>query len=111
MLSAFIAFFGFIVLGMPSGVMGIAWSPYIVDTFQLSLGDIGLPNLVGIVGVLLITLNSGRLIARLHMGGYLALGMLLLGIAMLGYAAAPTWLVLVGFSFFSGMGSGSFDAG
>lgn len=111
MWSAAVAFLGFVVLGMPGGLLGVAWSPYMVETFQRTLGDIGLPKLLGLLGALLVSVMTARIIARVKMGGHLAAGMLLVAVGLLGYALAPSWIILVGFSFISSFGGGAIDIG
>lgn len=104
------AYAGFVLLGLPDGMLGVAW-PSIYHTFELPVESFGLLLGAGTAGYLLTSSGSGRLVARLGIGTVLLVGSGLRGLGLLGLAVAPAWWVLVLFNFCSGLGAGSIDAG
>lgn len=106
----FIAFWGFIAIGVPGGLLGVAWI-HIQDTFGLTLDSIGIALAAFTAGRLVTTFYSGRLLARLGGGRFLLIGALLTTIGLLGYAVAPAWVLLLAAAFVFGLGSGVIDAG
>ncbi len=106
----FIAFLGFIAIGIPGGLLGVAWIN-IQDTFGLTLDSIGIALAGFTTGRLVTTFYSGRLLARLGGGRFLMIGALLTALGLLGYALTPAWALLVVAAFVFGLGSGVIDAG
>jgi fucose permease len=105
-----LAFVGFVSLGLPDGVLGVAW-PSVRATFGLAISQLGLLLAVSVVGYLLASFNSGTLVARLGVGGLLFASSVVIVVGLLGYAAAPSWAVMVGCGLFAGLGAGAIDAG
>jgi fucose permease len=105
-----ISFAGFIILGMPSGVLGVAW-PSVRSSFGLPLDAVGTLLITTTAGYLLSSFTSGRVVSRMGVGAFLTVGTLLASLGLLGYALAPAWLVMVLLGFLAGMGSGVIDAG
>ncbi len=105
-----IAYAGFILLGLPTGILGVAW-PSIRDTFGGQNDWFGVLFTASTIGYTLASTSSGRLVARLGMGTFLLLGSLVTLLGLLGYALAPAWWVLVGAGLAAGLGSGVIDAG
>ena len=105
-----ISYGAFIVLGMPGGLLNIAWT-YMQPTFHVELDSLGILLGVGTVGYLLTSFNNGRVIGRLGISKALLMGSLLSALGMLIYVLAPTWETLVAFSIIASMGSGIIDAG
>ncbi len=105
-----IAYFTFVIIGMPGGVLNIAWT-YMEPTFGVGLGSLGIFLGVNTVGYLITSFISGRLIGRLGIGRTLIIGSTLGALGMLNTVLAPTWTVLLAFSIFGSMGSGVLDAG
>ena len=73
-----LAFVAFISLGLPDGLLGVAW-PSIRTTFRLPLDSLGLLFITGTTGYLTSSFFSGRLMARLGVGGLLAASCALTG--------------------------------
>lgn len=105
-----ITFYTFVVIGMPFGVLNIAWT-HMQKTFNVSLDALGVLLTAVTLGQLTIAFLSGRVITRLGIRLFLLGGSLMLGLGALGYVLAPTWPILLIFSLFFGLGSGSIDAG
>ncbi|MBW4543466.1 MAG: MFS transporter [Symplocastrum torsivum CPER-KK1] len=105
-----LAYIGFISLGLPDGLLGVAW-PSIRTSFSLSLDALGSLLVASTAGYTLSSFNSGRILARISVGVLLSLSAGATAISLLGYAIAPSWWVLIGFGFLSGLGAGAIDSG
>lgn len=100
----------FILLGVPDGMLGVAW-PSMQMTFGVALGQMGILLLATTVGFMLTSFSSGRLIARLGISRLLIVSLLVRGLSLAGMGLAPSWWVLVAAAFCFGVGSGAIDAG
>jgi fucose permease len=105
-----LAYAGFISLGMPDGLLGVAW-PSMRASFGLPVNALGLLLVFSTTGYLLSSISSGWLLARMNVGGLLAVSCLATSASLFGYAFAPNWWVLVSFGLLSGLGAGAIDAG
>jgi fucose permease len=100
----------FIVLGVPDGMLGVAW-PSMQSTFGVALGQMGVLLLATTGGFLLTSFSAGRLITRLGIARLLILSLILRGAALGGMGLAPNWWFLIAAAFCFGVGSGAIDAG
>src|SRR5690349_18154096 len=66
-----LAYAGFISLGMPDGLLGVAW-PSMRASFGLPVNALGLLLVFSTTGYLLSSVSSGWLLARMNVGGLLA---------------------------------------
>ena len=66
-----LAYIAFISLGLPDGLMGVAW-PSIRAFFGRPLDSLGILLFAGTAGYLTSSFFSGRIMARLGVGGLLA---------------------------------------
>jgi fucose permease len=105
-----LAFIAFISLGLPDGLLGIAWPSMRAD-FTQPLDALGLLLFSGMVGYISSSFVSGPLMKRLGVGRLLALSCGITGAALLGYTVAPVWPVVVVLGVFAGLGGGAIDAG
>ena len=105
-----LAYAGFISLGMPDGLLGVAW-PSMRASFGLPVGALGSLLIFSTTGYLLSSSFTGWLLARMNVGVLLALSCLATSASLFGYAFAPSWWVLVSFGLLSGLGAGAIDAG
>jgi fucose permease len=105
-----LAYLAFIALGMPDGLLGVAW-PSIRADFSLPLDALGSLLIFSTAGYLTSSSLSGRIVARWGIGRVLAASCLLTGAALLGYTRVPSWWMMVGLGIFSGLGAGAIDAG
>jgi len=105
-----LAFVGFISLGLPDSVLGVAW-PWMRRTFGLPLDALAPYFLVGTAGYFLASFNSGKLVRRWGVGFVLAVSSLVTALSLLGYAISPAWWVIVALSFAGGLGAGAIDSG
>jgi fucose permease len=105
-----LAYVGFVSLGLPDGLLGVAW-PSMRAQFGLALDALGPLLVATTAGYVLASFASGRLLARMRVGALLALSCLATAAALAGYATAPAWAVVVAFGALAGLGAGAIDAG
>jgi fucose permease len=105
-----IAYAGFIVLGLPNGLLGVAW-PSIRGSFGISLDAVGVLLIATTTGYLLSSFSSGPLISRIGVGTLLTVSSLIAGVGFLGYSVAPTWWFMILCGLLAGAGAGAIDAG
>ncbi|RPI31923.1 MAG: MFS transporter [Chloroflexota bacterium] len=105
-----LAYIAFISLGLPDGLMGVAW-PSIRANFGLPLDALGIFLIAGTIGYNTSSFFSGRLVTRLGVGGLLAASCAMTGAAMLGYTIAPVWWMMIIMNVMGGLGAGAIDAG
>jgi fucose permease len=105
-----IAYFTFIAIAVPDGVLNIAWT-YMQVAFDVPLESLGVLIGVAMVGRLVTAFTSGALIGRFGVIRYLVGGMFLMLVGFIGYAVAPSWEMLLIAAAVTAMGSGALDAG
>ncbi len=105
-----LSFIAFISLGLPDGLLGVAW-PSIRSTFSLRLDALGLLLAASTAGYITSSFFSGKLIAKLGVGGTLAISCLLTGAGLIGYTLVPAWWMIVLLGVIAGLGAGAIDAG
>ena len=105
-----IALVAFLSLGLPDGMLGVAW-PSIRRTFDLGPGALGALLATATVGYLLSSFTSGALVARLGVGRLLLGSSGLLVVNALALAASPAWRLTVAAGLLAGLGAGAIDAG
>jgi fucose permease len=110
LLTLLLAFAGFVALGLANSLLGVAW-PTMRETFGMPIDALGLLLIGNTGGYMLASASSGRLIARLSIGGVLALSCGIAAASLAGIGAAPAWAVLAALSITAGMGGGAVDAG
>lgn len=101
---------GFVSLGLPDGLLGVAW-PSLRAGFGLAQDALGALLAATTTGYVLSSFASGPLLARLGLGALLALSCLATAGSLLGYAAADAWGVMVALGVVAGLGAGAIDAG
>lgn len=109
-LPAALAFAAFISLGLPDGVLGVAW-PSIRGAFRLPLDALGILIAVTTVGYLAASFCGGAILRRLPIGSLLALSTAAASAALLGVAIAPGWPMILTCGVLAGLGGGAVDAG
>jgi fucose permease len=105
-----LAYCGFISLGLPDAVLGVAW-PSMRQTFALPQSGLGVVLLGMAAGFFISSTMAGRLLHRWGIGTLLAVSTGLVMLALFGYALAPSWTTLVACAPIAGLGSGAIDAG
>jgi fucose permease len=105
-----LASLGFVSLGLPEGLLGVAW-PSIRATFGLPLDALGLLLGTFATGYFVASAVSGWIIGRFGIGTVLAVSCGLTGTCLIGYSLSPAWISMVGLGAFVGMGAGTIDGG
>ena len=105
-----IAYLGFISLGLPDTLIGVAW-PSARETFAVSQSAIALIFFGAGASYFLSGIFAGRFMSSMGVGLLLAASSGLVAFSMLGYAAAPVWGLFAACSLLHGLGSGAIDAG
>jgi MFS family permease len=100
----------FISLGLPDGLLGIAYPSIRID-FDLPLDALGMLLIAGMIGYNTSSFFSGKLMRWLGLGGLLAASCLTTGLCLLGNTLVPQWWMFVLLGVFSGFGAGAIDAG
>ena len=103
-------YLAFISLGLPDSVLGVAW-PAMRGEFGRSLEDAGLLTMILTTCSALSGFASGLVLSRLGTGKVVVISGFMTGLALLGFALAPSfhWIVLLVIPL--GLGAGSVDAG
>jgi fucose permease len=100
---------GFVSLGLPEGLLGVAW-PSIRAEFGLSLDSLGMLLATAAGGYAIASTFSGRVLNRFGIGTVLAVSCGVTGTALVGYAVAPGWPTMVALGAVLGAGGGMIDA-
>ncbi|MDB5345248.1 MAG: exuT [Schlesneria sp.] len=105
-----IAYLGFISLGFPDPVAGVAW-PSVRQAFSLHQSGFGLVFIALGCGYCASGFFGGKLTTVLGLGNLLWISSGLVAMAMLGSGVAPAWPFFVACGVIWGLGSGGIDAG
>lgn len=105
-----IAYLGFISLGFPDPVAGVAW-PSVRQAFSLHQSGFGLVFIALGCGYCASGFFGGKLTTVLGLGNLLWISSGLVAVAMLGSGLAPAWPFFVACGVIWGLGSGGIDAG
>ncbi|MBK7200823.1 MFS transporter [Candidatus Amarolinea dominans] len=105
-----LAYVAFISLGLPDGLLGVAWPSMRAD-FALPLDALGMLLVASTAGYLTSSFFSGRIMARMGVGGLLAASCAATGGSLLGYTLAPSWWAMIPLGVGAGLGAGAIDAG
>ncbi len=105
-----IAYTIFIILGLPEGMLSVAW-PALQETFSVTEGALGSLLLPASIAFILTSLMVGQMISRFGIAALLIAGCLIRSAGMLGYALSPAWGIIMFAAIFHGVGSGLIDAG
>lgn len=104
-----LSFVGFIALGLPDAVIGVAW-PALRTHFNLHQDALGPLFITVTVGSVMASTATGVILSRIGIGDLLALSCAITAIALFGYTIAPSWIVLVTLGLLTGFGAGAIDA-
>lgn len=109
-LLALLAFLAFVSLGLPDGLLGVAW-PSIRESLGVPLDALGLLVAVQTAGYLLSSFVSGRVLRVMSIGAVLTVSTLAAALALLGFALTQWWALLLAFGLLAGLAGGAIDAG
>jgi fucose permease len=104
-----LAFVAFVSLGLPDGLVGVAW-PSMRRTFGLPLDALGSLFISTTLGYVASSFLSGVLLRHIRLGTLLALSCAATALAMIVYSVAAHWFVIVGFGVAAGLGAGAIDS-
>jgi fucose permease len=104
-----IAFLAFIALGLPDGILGVAW-PSMRAAFSVPLDALGLLLTAAVAGYVLSSFSCGLLLERMRIGTLLAASTWLTAASLAGYALLPSFPALLSAAFLAGLGGGAVDS-
>lgn len=104
------AFLAFISLGLPDGLPGVTW-PYIRETFDRPLGNLGILLVCGTGGYLFSGLAGGTIVRRTSLGLVLTVSSAAMVATLLTYALTPSFYLLIPAAILGGLASGAIDTG
>lgn len=104
------AYLGFISLGLPDTLIGVAW-PSVRDFFGRQQSDIAWIFFGAGASYFVSGLLTGKLLKSFGIGLLLGGSSLLVAASALGYSAAPAWGLFAACALLHGLGSGAIDAG
>jgi fucose permease len=103
-----LAFLAFVSLGLPDSVAGVAW-PSIRHQFQLPIDRLGELLACGVVGYLVSSTFTARIVRTVGVGHLLTGSTALVAAGLAGYAVSPTWGMMLPLATVIGLGSGAID--
>jgi fucose permease len=104
-----LAFVAFVSLGLPDGVLGVAW-PGVRGAFDVRLSALGALSIGLGAGYVLSSFLAGRLVSRYGVGTVLWASAGLAGAGLVLHAGAPAWWLFAAGAPIVGLGSGAVDA-
>ncbi len=104
-----LAYIAFIALGMPDGLLGVAW-PSVRASFSIPIDALGILLVASVTGYMTSSFLSGTILARLGVGKLLAASCALTGLALVSYTLVPSWWMMVILGVMAGLGAGAIDA-
>lgn len=104
-----LSFVGFIALGLPDAVIGVAW-PALRTYFNLQQDALGPLFITATVGSVMASTATGVILSRIGIGELLAISCAITAVSLFGYTIAPSWSVLVTLGLLTGFGAGAIDA-
>ncbi len=105
-----VIYIAFVSLGLPDGVLGVAWPAMRID-FGQPLAAVGLISIVMTIAGAMSALYSGKVVARWGTGVVVMLSGVLTGVALLGFSWAPSFWWLLALATLLGLGAGAVDTG
>jgi fucose permease len=105
-----LAYFAFVSLGLPDGLLGVAW-PSMSGDFGVPRESIGVLLIVATTGYLISSVAAGFTVSRVGVGWLLAGSTALASLALFGYGASPAFALTVVAALFAGFGGGAIDSG
>ncbi|RZS98639.1 MFS transporter [Cecembia calidifontis] len=103
-----ISFIAFISLGLPDGLLGIAW-PFISNKLGIPLDNLGVLLMFFVAGYLSSSLTNSKIMSKISLGWLLAFSCFLTGTSLFGFAVSDYWIFLIFSVYFLGAGGGAID--
>ena len=104
-----LAFLAFVSLGLPDGVLGVAW-PSLRRTFDRPIDQLGPVLLSMTAGYLVSSFGAGAILGRLGVGRLLVTSSLFVAASAVLWVTTPWWPLILAGGFVSGLGAGAIDA-
>ncbi|MGY6521717.1 MAG: MFS transporter [Mongoliitalea sp.] len=104
----FISFIAFISLGLPDGLLGIAW-PFISEAIDIRLEKLGLILMAFVAGYLSASLSNSKISTFISLGWLLAGSCMLTGVSLWAFTWAGGLTFLLIAAYFLGAGGGAID--
>ena len=101
-----IAYLGFISLGLPDTVIGVAW-PSVRDSFDRRQSELGFIFFGAGLSYFVSSFFAGTVLRRFGIGSLLAVSSILVCSSSVGYSVAPVWVWFAACSLLHGLGSGA----
>ncbi len=105
-----IIYLAFVSLGVPDGVMGVAW-PEMRQTFHVSLESAGYLTAMGTIGSVFSAMMSGHILKRFGTGKVVCVSCALTGLSFLGFYFSGSFYFLMLLAVPLGLGAGAVDTG
>jgi fucose permease len=105
-----LGYFAYISLGLPDGMLGVAW-PHLREELGQPVGAVGYLLVAVVTGYLISSIGAGFTTTRLGVGRLLAASTGLTAVGLLGYALSPVLVTVVAAALVLGLGAGAIDAG
>src|SRR5205085_7101211 len=93
-LIAALAFAAFVSLGLPDGVLGVAW-PSVRHAFGLPVSRLGVILTAGVCGSLISSFFSGQIVRTIGVGRLLFISSVIVVAGLTCTAVSPVWHVVV----------------
>jgi fucose permease len=103
-----ISFLAFISLGLPDGLLGIAW-PFISDKLGVPLENLGVLLMCFVAGYLSSSLTNSKIMSRISLGLLLSISCFLTGTSLFAFTISNQWIFLIFSAYFLGAGGGAID--
>ncbi|MBD7910633.1 MFS transporter [Clostridium cibarium] len=104
-----IIYLAFISLGIPDGVLGVAWPSIRID-MNLPLESIGILTTLLLCNSFISSIMNGRLLKIFGTGGIVFFSCLLTGLSLLGYSFSSNFVWLIICTIPLGLGQGAVDS-
>lgn len=105
-----IIYLAFVSLGIPDGVMGVAW-PEMRQTFGVALESAGYLTAMGTIGSVFSAMMSGHILKRFGTGKVICVSCALTGLSFLGFYFSGSFYFLMLLAVPLGLGAGAVDTG
>src|SRR5690606_26937697 len=106
---ALLAFLAFVSLGLPDGLLGVAWPSLRLD-LDVPLDALGPSVAARLAGPLLSGSLRGGVLGVVPMGSVLTASAAAAALGLLGVAIRHAWPLTLGFAFLAGLAGGAVDA-
>lgn len=104
-----VTYLAFISLGLPDGLLGIAW-PFMSSRSNVPLDALGVLLISFTIGYLATSSTSGKILKLISLGTLLAFSCFITALSLLTYALVDYWYIMIVASFFLGSGGGAIDS-